>query len=56
MADYSKMTTPVTDDIWYELASTDKVKELEQFMINELSELKNEVEENEIAGITKSVR
>ena len=51
------MTAPITDEIWYELGNTDRVKELEQAMVSELTELKNELEENEMVhGISKPVR
>lgn len=45
------------EEIPYEISGSEKVKELEKFLDQELSELKNEIEENEMAhGIIRSVR
>ena len=47
----------LTDDINYELCSSERIKELSQLMQTELTELKNGLEENEMVhGITRAVR
>ena len=45
------------DDVPYEVSGSDKVRHLEEDLARELTELKNEIEENEMLhGITKTVR
>jgi hypothetical protein len=44
------------DEIPYEVSGTEKVRNLEEDLIHEINELKNEVEENEMVhGITRPV-
>ena len=45
------------EEVQYELGSTEKVKKLESELEYELSELQNEIEENEMLhGIKRSLR
>ena len=45
------------DECPYEISGTEKVKKLEKELDGELSELKNEIEENEMVhGITRTIR
>ena len=45
------------EDIPYQVGATDKVQTLEEELKRELTELKNELEENEMVhGITRAIR
>ena len=47
----------ITDDYNYEICCTDRLKELDHSLQQELTDLKNELEENEMVhGISRAVR